>query len=160
MSEATLAAVPDDVPLIESDPDGETRPFKVAYRRDGERIVEEFRAREHAPYSIFRRIADLERASAAKIPGPINEAVRRLFLVALPDESAKRLLALVEGDEEQVGAITASAIGDVVDFIRAIHYKSPTAPGSSTGTSRVGRGSRGGSSASTSTSKRSRPKKP
>lgn len=163
MAQAAVAAVPDDdapvIPLIESNPDEETRAFQVAYQRDGKRVVDDFAARVQAPFSIFRRLDDLERASAGKIPSRINEAVRRLFVVALPHDSASRLLALVEGDEDQVGAITAEAIGGVVDFIRSIHYKSPTPPGSSTGTRRAGRGSQVGSSGSGSTSSRSPRKK-
>ena len=160
---ADLAAVPDDapaVPLIESDPDEVTVPFQVAYRKGGERIVEDFAARQFPSFSIFRRLDDLERASASKLAGPINAAIRRLFLVALTEDSSARLLRLVEGDEEDVGVITSTAIGGVVDLIRDLHFaKSPTQPGSSNGGSRAGSGSRAGRSAKGSTSKRSQSKK-
>lgn len=166
MAGADLAAVEDvvpiedEVPIIESEPDEETKPFKVAYQRGGKRVVEDFSARIYAPFAIFRRIEDLERASKGGIPDEINLAVTRLFTVALTDESSTRLLRLIQGDADEVGVITGGAIGGVVDLIRSIHYKtSPTRPGSSTGGSRAGRGSPAARSVKKSTSKPSPRKK-
>lgn len=157
-----IAAVPDPddpIPVIESEPDEETKPFRVAYRRGGERVEEQFDARVHPPFAIFQRLHDLEVASAAAIPGPINSTARRLFLIALTDESSTRLLRLIEGDEDEVGVITSKAIGGVVDFIRELHYASPTRRGSSSGRKRAARTSSGAPSARKSTSARSRQKK-
>lgn len=158
-TEPTPIQAVDEIPVIEVDEAAETFPFKIAYRRKGERVVEDFRAWVSPPFSVYARFGEFDEAGSAKplIPALVNECLRRLFLTALPEDDADRLLTLINGDADKVGVVTPAAIGGIIDVLRAQYFNVvPTLPGSQSGPKRAGSGSAAKRSAKASTSKRSR----
>lgn len=158
--EPDVADVTPIIPIVEVELDGQTFPFKLAYRKDGKRIVEDFEARAHPPFAVYRRFAefDAEATRTPLLPERVDAALRRLMRISLTDESAARFLRLVEGDEDEVGIVNAEAIGGVIDIIRGRYFNIkavPTPPSSSSGRSGAGAGSKAKRSATKSTSKRS-----
>lgn len=144
-----VAAVPDPPVLrINSNPDtGGLRPFELAYLGpDGKERVETFHIRLKPPFAIYRRWEELRAATDRKIPAVANEAAIRFFRVGMPVDDANRLVALIEGDEGDVGSVTGDAIGDIVELLRSNAYDAPPkpvpqSPGSSSGPKSTGRSS-------------------
>lgn len=143
-----VAAVPDPVVRINSNPDsGGLKPFELAYLGpDGNEIVETLRIRLKPPFAVYRRWEDLRTATESKLPSVANAAAIRFFRVGMPVDDANRLIALIEGDEDDVGSVTGDAIGDVIELIRANAYDTPNppvprSPGSSNGPGSTGRSS-------------------